>query len=149
MSIINIFPTSLILTNPNLGIREYVDKMWAHWQNVDLSMGEMKRIWWFEGNLWGLLGNFLIKCWGGHFVANILIICGEHVDFSQRIPHIFSVQQFTTSTKECWCLGSSILFGKVLWGWLAQFQNKVIPQCRYGSRLGLIYEGSQSLTCCL
>ena len=51
--------------------------------------------------------------------------------------------------KEHCCLDSSILFGKVLWGWLAQFRNKVITQCRYGRRLGLIYEGSQSSTCCL
>ena len=30
--------------------------------------------------------------------------------------------------KERCCLDSSILFGKVLWGWLSQFRNKVIPQ---------------------
>ena len=47
--------------------------------------------------------------------------------------------------KEHCCLDSSILFGKVLWVWLAQFRNKVIPQ----RRLSLIYEGSQSSTCCL
>ena len=30
--------------------------------------------------------------------------------------------------KEHCCLDSSILFGKVLWGWLSQFRNKEIPQ---------------------
>ena len=34
--------------------------------------------------------------------------------------------------KECCCLDSSILFGKVLWGWLAQFRkgkhNKLVKQ---------------------
>ena len=67
----------------------------------------------------------------------------------------FFVSEFApiSFTKPFWkercCLDSSILFGKVLRGWLAQFQNKVIPQCRYGRRLGLISEGSQSSTCCL
>ena len=28
-------------------------------------------------------------------------ICGENVDFSQQIPHIFSVQQWITSTVQC------------------------------------------------
>ena len=63
--------------------------MWAYWQNVDLAVGEMKRIWWFEfefddlkGIYGELMGNFLIKCWGGDFIANILQICGENVDFS-------------------------------------------------------------------
>jgi len=31
-----------------------------------------------------------------------LLIGGEHVDFSQQIPHIFSVQQFTTRTHSFW-----------------------------------------------
>ena len=104
----------IFLKSGNFG-EKFVDHLWAYEQNIDLVVGEMKRICrnmekWeiFNGETVDLM---LIV----HFMDKVLIIFMESVDFlnkfptnSQLIPQIFSVPHMYTSTPVCIVRFSSV-----------------------------------------